>query len=195
LSSIHILYNHTPTARLRPHPELCCGLDIFNCTEVVLTYCADMNGAPLTRTPPRRSWGRGPPPPGWRRIQARRSTCLPLRAVQRRRVESLVLMLSRSRANRAVEAARRVGGGLIVAALNVGGLRAGAGDPTDAGSERPAGREGDRRAEQRGAPLRGPARRVKQPVRHSARGPSRELSDEGLRLGAQGATQVPSRIF
>jgi hypothetical protein len=34
LSSIHILYNHTPAARLRPHPELCCGFDIFNCTEV-----------------------------------------------------------------------------------------------------------------------------------------------------------------
>ena len=50
-----------------------------------------MNGAPLTRTPPRRSWGCGPPPPGWRRIQARRLTCLLLRAVQRRRVESLVL--------------------------------------------------------------------------------------------------------
>ena len=49
------------------------------------------NGAPLTRTPPRRSWGRGPSPPGWRRIQARRLTCLLLRAVQRRRVESLVL--------------------------------------------------------------------------------------------------------
>ena len=41
-----------------------------------LGHCADMNGAPLTRTPPRRSWGRGPPPPGWRRIQARRATCL-----------------------------------------------------------------------------------------------------------------------
>ena len=41
-----------------------------------LDHCADMNGAPLTRTPPRRSWGRGPPPPGWRRIQARRLTCL-----------------------------------------------------------------------------------------------------------------------
>ena len=39
-------------------------------------HCAGMNGAPLTRTPPRRSWGRGPPPPGWRRIQARRLTCL-----------------------------------------------------------------------------------------------------------------------
>ena len=36
-------------------------------------------------------------------------------------------LLSRSRVNRAVEAARRVGGGLIVAALNVGGLRSGAG--------------------------------------------------------------------
>ena len=33
-------------------------------------------------------------------------------------------LLSRSRVSRAVEAARRVGGGLIVAALNVGGLRA-----------------------------------------------------------------------
>ena len=99
-------------------------------------------------------------------------------------------LLSRSRVNRAVEAARRVGGGLVVAALNVGGLRAGAGAPTDAGSERPAGREGDRRAEQRGTPLRGPARLVKQPVRHSARDPSRELSDEGLRLGAQGATHA-----
>ena len=41
-------------------------------------------------------------------------------------------LLSRSRVNRAVEAARRVGGGLIVAALNVGGLRSGAGAPTDA---------------------------------------------------------------
>ena len=41
-----------------------------------LGHCADMNGAPLTRTPPRRSWGRGPPPTGWRRIQARRATCL-----------------------------------------------------------------------------------------------------------------------
>ena len=39
-------------------------------------HCAGMDGAPLTRTPPRRSWGRGPPPPGWRRIQARRLTCL-----------------------------------------------------------------------------------------------------------------------
>ena len=26
----------------------------------ILDHCADMNGAPLTRTPPRRSWGRGP---------------------------------------------------------------------------------------------------------------------------------------
>ena len=48
-------------------------------------------------------------------------------------------LLSRSRVNRAVEAARRVGGGLIVAALNVGGLRSGAGAPTDAGGQRPAG--------------------------------------------------------
>ena len=38
LSSIHILYNHTPAAPLRPHPELCCGLIIFHWTEVVLTY-------------------------------------------------------------------------------------------------------------------------------------------------------------
>ena len=61
-------------------------------------------------------------------------------------------LLSRSRVNRAVEAARRVGGGLIVAALNVGGLRSGAGAPTDAGGQRPAGREGDRRAKQGGTP-------------------------------------------
>ena len=46
---------------------------------------------PFTRTPPRQSWGRGPSPQGWRRLQARRSTCLLLLAVQRRRVESLVL--------------------------------------------------------------------------------------------------------
>ena len=38
MSSIHILYNHSPTARLRPHPELCCGFDIFNWTEVVHLY-------------------------------------------------------------------------------------------------------------------------------------------------------------
>ena len=67
-----------------------------------------------------------------------------------------------------VESARRVGGGLI-AALNVGGLRTGAGAPSDAGSERPAGREGERRVEQGGTALRCPARLVKQPVRHSAR--------------------------
>ena len=48
-------------------------------------------------------------------------------------------LLSRSRVHRAIEAARRVGGGLIVAALNVGGLRSGAGAPTDAGRQRPAG--------------------------------------------------------
>ena len=68
-----------------------------------LDLCADVNGAPLTRTPPRRSWGRGPSPPGWRRIQARRLTCLLLRAVQRRRVESLVLVaLSSSPVHRAL---------------------------------------------------------------------------------------------
>ena len=66
-------------------------------------HCADMNGAPLTRTPPRRSWGRGPPPPGWRRIQARRLTCPLLRAMQRRRVESQVLgALSSSPVHRAL---------------------------------------------------------------------------------------------
>ena len=62
-----------------------------------------MNGAPLTRTPPRQSWGRGPSPQGWRRLQARRSTCLLLRALQRRRVESLVLgALSSSPVHRAL---------------------------------------------------------------------------------------------
>jgi hypothetical protein len=35
LISFHILYNHTPAAPLRPHPELCCGLLIFHWTEVV----------------------------------------------------------------------------------------------------------------------------------------------------------------
>ena len=30
----------------------------------ILDHCADMNGAPLTRTPPRQSWGRGPSPLG-----------------------------------------------------------------------------------------------------------------------------------
>ena len=66
--------------------------------------CADMNGAPLTRTPPRQSWGRGPSPSGgWRRIQARWSTCLLLLAVQRRRVESLGLgALSSSPVHRAL---------------------------------------------------------------------------------------------
>ena len=42
----------------------------------ILDLCADVNGAPFVRTPLRRSWGRGPSPQGWRRIQARRSTCL-----------------------------------------------------------------------------------------------------------------------
>ena len=30
----------------------------------ILDHCADVNGAPLTRTPPRQSWGRGPSPLG-----------------------------------------------------------------------------------------------------------------------------------
>ena len=38
----------------------------------ILDHCADVNGAPFVRTPPRQSWGRGPSPQGWRRIQARR---------------------------------------------------------------------------------------------------------------------------
>ena len=36
-------------------------------------------------------------------------------------------------------------------------------------------------------------RLVKQPVWHSARDPSRELSDEGLRLRAQGATHADGK--
>jgi len=69
----------------------------------ILDHCADMNGAPLTRTPPRQSRGRGPSPLEWRRIQTRRSTCLLLLAVQRRRVESLVLRaLSSSPVHRAL---------------------------------------------------------------------------------------------
>ena len=42
LSSIHILYNHTPAAPLRPHPELCCGLIIF-----LLIYAKPMIGGSL----------------------------------------------------------------------------------------------------------------------------------------------------
>ena len=38
LRSIHILNNHTPTARLTPHPETWCGLIIFHCTEVEYYY-------------------------------------------------------------------------------------------------------------------------------------------------------------
>ena len=38
LSSIHILYNHTPTALLKPYTEPWCGLLIFHWTEVVLQY-------------------------------------------------------------------------------------------------------------------------------------------------------------
>ena len=37
LSSIYILYNHTPTARLTSHPEPWLGLLIFHCPEVVHT--------------------------------------------------------------------------------------------------------------------------------------------------------------
>ena len=36
LSSIHILYNHTPTALLKAYTEPWCGLIIFHWTEVVL---------------------------------------------------------------------------------------------------------------------------------------------------------------
>ena len=42
-------------------------------------------------------------------------------------------------------------------------------------------------------PLRGPARLVEQPIWHCIRHPSRELSDEGLRLGAQGATHTDGK--
>ena len=38
LSSIHILYNHTPTALPKPSPEPKCGLLIFHWTEVVLFF-------------------------------------------------------------------------------------------------------------------------------------------------------------
>ena len=36
LSSIHILYNHTPTVLLKAYTEPWCGLIIFHWTEVVL---------------------------------------------------------------------------------------------------------------------------------------------------------------
>ena len=70
----------------------------------ILDNCADMNGAPLLRAHRRASLGAaGRHPWGWRRIQARRSTCLLLLAVQRRRVESLVLgALSSSPVHRAL---------------------------------------------------------------------------------------------
>ena len=60
--------------------------------------------APLLRAHRRASLGAaGRHPWGWRRIQARRSTCLLLLAVQRRRVESLVLgALSSSPVHRAL---------------------------------------------------------------------------------------------
>ena len=35
LSSIHILYYHTPTERLKPNPEPWYGFTYFHCTEVV----------------------------------------------------------------------------------------------------------------------------------------------------------------
>ena len=54
----------------------------------------------------------------WQEIKQQRQTTLPKQDQPETRSRSL---LSRSRVNRAVEAARRVGGGLIVAALNVGG--------------------------------------------------------------------------
>ena len=38
LSSIHILYNHTPTALLKAYTEPWCGLIIFHWTEVVPRY-------------------------------------------------------------------------------------------------------------------------------------------------------------
>ena len=38
LSSIHILYNHTPTERLKPNPEPWYGFTYFHCPEVVL-FC------------------------------------------------------------------------------------------------------------------------------------------------------------
>ena len=63
-----------------------------------------MDGAPLTRTPPRQSWGRGPSPLG---VAANPGpsvdVSLLLLAVQRRRVESLVLgALSSSPVHRAL---------------------------------------------------------------------------------------------
>ena len=70
----------------------------------IIDLCADVNGAPLVRTDRRAGLGAaGRRPRGWRRIQARWLTCLLLRAVQRRRVESLVLgALSSSPVHRAL---------------------------------------------------------------------------------------------
>ena len=45
LSSIHILYNNTPTALLKPYTEPWCGLLIFQCPEVVCTMLALLHAA------------------------------------------------------------------------------------------------------------------------------------------------------
>ena len=70
LSSIHILYNHSPTARLRPHPELCCGFDIFNWTEVVrdrlLCCTGPKHGSRLVRSGGAARTKRSRRPPRWK---------------------------------------------------------------------------------------------------------------------------------
>ena len=70
----------------------------------ILDHCAPTWTAPLLRAHRRASLGAaGRHPWGWRRIQARWSTCLLLLAVQRRRGESLVLgALSSSPVHRAL---------------------------------------------------------------------------------------------
>ena len=101
-------------------------------------------------------------------------------------------LLSRSRVDWAIEAARRVRAE-PVGALGEAGLRGSAGAPTDASSKRPASSEGDRRAEEGSTALRGPARLVEQPVRHRPRHPGSDLPDEGLCLGAQGAADADDK--
>jgi hypothetical protein len=94
----------------------------------------------------------------------------------------------------AIEAARRASRCAVGEAGGPPSVRGSAGAPTDASSKRPASSEGDRRAEEGSTALRGPARLVEQPVRHRPHHhPGRDLPDEGLCLGAQGAADADDK--
>jgi hypothetical protein len=107
-------------------------------------------------------------------------------------------LLSKSRVDWAIEAARRVGAE-PVGALGEAGFAKRASAAVQVLLRMPAASA--RRAakviaeRKRGAQtaLRGPARLVEQPVRHSPRHPGRDLPDEGLCLGAQGAADADDK--